>query len=461
MSRTWCARGVPCVSDMAGETRFIAVEDAARYRDALGVPLPPGLPEVWLEASADSLLSIVRRYARTHGPFTTAEVASRFAIEPSRIEPLLRALHSEGKLLEGEFRPTGTHIEWCDPEVLRIVRRKTLARLRREIEPVEERVLGRLLARWQGVTVPRRGMEALLDAIGILQGAALPASELEREILPARVANYSPADLDTLMAAGEVVWVGVERLGERDGRIALYLTENLPHLLPPRAADPTLSERARLILAFSRTKWSVIFCRSTQCRRRRLRAAKRLDALWELVWAGLVTNDTVHPLRAFLRRADDDKQRAVSSDGRPGSPDFLRRFRARTGAGSSSQGRWSLVSSRAVVASPTEWVASMAQQLLVRYGVVSREAAAAENIAGGYSAVYPALRTMEESGWIRRGMFVAGMGAAQFAMSSAVEMLRSLRNDPEKAEAVHLASTDPANPYGALLPWPRTGQRKR
>jgi ATP-dependent helicase Lhr and Lhr-like helicase len=438
---------------LAGEARFIAVEDAARYRDALGIPLPPGLPEVWLESAADPLLSIVRRYARTHGPFTTAEVAARFGVEPSRVEPLLRALHSEGKLLEGEFRPTGTHIEWCDPEVLRIVRRKTLARLRREIEPVEERVLGRLLARWQGVAVPRRGMEALLDAIGILQGVALPASELEREILPARVANYAPADLDTLMAAGEVVWVGTERIGERDGRIVLYLTENLPHLLPPRAADPTLSERALLILTFLERSGASFFSDLHNAAGGGF-AGESLDALWELVWAGLVTNDTVHPLRAFLRR-DDDKHRAITSDGRPGSPDFLRRFRARTGAGSSSQGRWSLVSSRAVVTTPTEWVASMGQQLLVRYGVVSREAAAAENIAGGYSAIYPALRTMEESGWIRRGMFVAGMGAAQFAMSSAVEMLRSLRNDPDKAEAVHLASTDPANPYGALLPWQR------
>ncbi len=281
----------------------------------------------------------------------------------------------------------------------------------------------------------------------------LPASELEREILPARVSNYAPADLDTLMAAGEVVWVGIERIGERDGRIALYLTENLPHLLPPRVVDPTLSERALLILTFLERSGASFFSDLHNAAGGGF-AGESLDALWELVWAGLVTNDTVHPLRAFLRR-DDDKHRAVSSDGRPGSPDFLRRFRARTGAGSSSQGRWSLVSSRAVVTTPTEWVASMAQQLLVRYGVVSREAAAAENIAGGYSAVYPALRTMEESGWIRRGMFVAGMGAAQFAMSSAVEMLRSLRNDPDKAEAVHLASTDPANPYGALLPWPR------
>jgi ATP-dependent Lhr-like helicase len=443
---------------LAGEQRFIAVEDAARYRDAFGVPLPPGLPEVWLEKSVDPLLSILRRYGRTHGPFTTAEVASRFAIQPSRIEPLLRALHAEGKLLEGEFRPSGTHLEWCDPEVLRVVRRKTLARLRKEIEPVEERVLGRLLARWQGTAVPRRGIEALLDAIGILQGVALPASELEREILPARVAQYSPADLDTLMAAGEVVWAGIERIGERDGRVALYLTENLPHLLPPRAGEPTmLSERAQLILAALQKSGASFFAdlhiaagggfpNETQ------------EALWELVWTGLVTNDTVHPLRAFLRHDDTARPRASGSDGQPGSPDFLRRFRARTGAGSASQGRWSLVSSRAVATSATAWVANTAQQLLVRYGVVSREAAAAENIAGGYSAIYPALRTMEESGWIRRGRFIAGMGASQFAMNSAVEMLRSLRNDPEKAEAVHLASTDPANPYGALLPWPREGE---
>jgi ATP-dependent Lhr-like helicase len=439
---------------LAGESRFIAVEDSARYRDAFGVPLPPGLPEIWLEKSTNPLLSIVRRYVRTHGPFTAAELERRYATGTDKIQPLLRALHGEGKLLEGEFRPTGTHIEWCDPEVLRIVRRKTLARLRREIEPVEERVLARLLTRWQGVVVPRRGMEALLDAVGVLQGIALPASELEREILPARVSAYTPADLDVLMAAGETVWVGVERIGERDGRVALYLTENLPQLLPPRVTDPTLSDRA-LFIASALERSGALFFTDLHLSAGGGFAGDTLNALWELVWAGLVTNDTVHPLRAFLRPTDDRKQRPTSADGQPGSPDFLRRFRARTGTGSAGQGRWSLVSSRVVTASPTEWVASMAQQLLVRYGIVSREAAGAENMAGGYSAVYPALKTMEESGWIRRGMFVAGMGAAQFAMNSAVEMLRSLRADPETPEAVHIAATDPANPYGALLPWPR------
>ena len=441
---------------LASQSRYIAVEDSARYRDAFGVALPPGLPDIWLEKSADALLSIVRRFARTHGPFTTADVAARYAIEAPRIELLLRALHGEGKLLEGEFRPSGTHQEWCDPEVLRRIRRKTLARLRREIEPVEPRVLGRLLTRWQGVAIPRRGPDALLDAIGILQGAPLPASELEREILAARVANYSASDLDTLMAAGEVVWVGVERIGDRDGRVALYLSENLSMLLPAQAPnlDP-LSERARLVLQVLESRGASFFAELHTTSGGGF-GGETLDALWELVWTGLVTNDSVHPLRAFLRPAKERQGRALPSDGPPGSVDFLHRFRSRMGQGTPSQGRWSLVRRGTASTSTTEWIANTAQQLLVRYGLVAREAAVAENIPGGYSAIYPALRTMEESGWIRRGMFVAEMGAMQFAMSSAVEMLRTLRVDPDNAEAVHLASTDPANPYGALLPWPRS-----
>ncbi len=437
------------------ESRYIAVEDAARYRDAFGVPLPPGLPDVWLEQASDPLLSIVRRYARTHGPFTLGDVAGRYGMDPQQLENLLHGLHGEGKLLEGEFRPKGMHQEWCDPEVLRLIRRKTLARLRREIEPVEQRVLGRLLTRWQGVSVPRRGLDALLDAVGLLQGAPLTASELEREILPARVANYAPNDLDTLMAAGEVVWVGLERVGEHDGRVALYLSENLPMLLAPRPVDAdALSARARLILQSLESRGASFFADLHNASGGGF-SGETIDALWELVWAGLVTNDTMHPLRAFLRPAKERQGRAFPSDGPPGSVDFLHRFRSRTGNGAPSQGRWSLVSQRAATISSTEWVANIARQLLVRYGVVTREAAVAENLTGGYSAIYPALRTMEESGWIRRGMFVAGMGAAQFAMNSAVEMLRTLRNDPDNAEVVHLASTDPANPYGALLPWPR------
>src|SRR5271156_5518517 len=218
---------------LAGDSRYIPVEYASRYRDALGTPLPPGLAEVFLAKSDDPLREILRRYARTHGPFTTAAAAARYGLPPAPVETALHALHGLGKLLEGEFRPGGTHREWCDPDVLQQIRRKSLARLRREIEPPEQRTFARLAARWQGVSVRRRGLEALLDTVENLQGAAVLASELEREILPARIADYHHGDLDTVMAAGQVVWVGGEQIGDRDGRVALYLTESLPLLLPP------------------------------------------------------------------------------------------------------------------------------------------------------------------------------------------------------------------------------------
>lgn len=444
---------------IASERRYIAVEDAARYRDGLGTPLPPGLAEVWLRPSAEPLLEIVRRYSRTHGPFTTADIARRYAVDARVVEPILKLLHGQGRLLEGEFRPMGSNREWCDPDVLRMIRRRTLARLRKEVEPVDQRVFARLVSRWQGVVKPRRGLDALLDAIEVLQGAAVPMSELEREILPARVAGYTSADLDTLVAAGEVVWVGSERIGERDGRIALYLTQNLPLLLPPVAQDRNaLSERAQKILEVLEREGALFFPA--------LNAATgggfpgdTMDAVWELVWSGWITNDTMHPLRGFIRPADDRRARASAADGRPGSPEFLRRFRSRTGSGTPSQGRWSLISSRrSTTVTTTEWSANIAQQLLVRYGIVMRETAVAENITGGYTTIYPALRTMEESGWVRRGMFIASMGAAQFASTSAVDMLRSLRSSTDQPEAVHLAALDPANVYGALLPWPRLNE---
>jgi ATP-dependent Lhr-like helicase len=447
------------------------VEYAARYRDALGVPLPPGLAGVFLEPTDRPLFELLRRYARTHGPFTTADAAARFGVAPTQVEPVLRRIHADGKLLEGEFRPGGTHREWCDPDVLQQVRRKTLARLRREVVPAEQHTFVRLLTRWQGVAVPRRGLDALLDTIEILQGAALPASDLEREILPARVLDYSPADLDALMASGHVVWIGREQLGDRDGRIALYLADSLPHLLPPSpdvgqianlrpiANRPSersseLSERAQLIAGVLKEMGASFFAPLHQAAGGGFPGDTQA-ALWELVWAGVVTNDTLHPLRNLLYAKDAERGRRELRDGPPGSPEFLRRFRARTGGSHAAEGRWSLVAQRVPIpATPTEWSANIAQQLLSRNGIVMRETAIAENIPGGYPVLYPALKTMEENGWIRRGMFVAGLGAAQFAMTAAIDMLRSLRTEPERPEALHLAASDPANPYGSLLPWP-------
>jgi ATP-dependent helicase Lhr and Lhr-like helicase len=445
------------VSLRIGGERFVAVEYAARYRDALGVSLPPGIPDAFLQRVEDPLREIVRRYARTHGPFTTQEVAARYGISSDTASATLHELHGRGQLLEGEFRPRGAQHEWCDPEILQQIRRKSLARLRKEVEPVAPAAYARFLARWQGVAVRRRGMDALLDVIESLQGAALLASELEREILPARLGDFRAGDLDTLMAAGEIVWVGLEQVGERDGRIALYLTDSLPLLLPPeeiRGDAAELSERARKVAEFLGANGASFFAqvhaavggfpRETQ------------EALWELAWSGRATNDTLHPLRSLLFPDERKRDRAMLAGGPPGSPELLRRLRTRTSAGGRPQGRWSLVRQR--IAAPltvTQWSANIAQQLLARHGIVMRETALAENIPGGYPSVYPALKTMEESGWIRRGMFVTGLGAAQFAMPAAVDLLRGQRMDPETPEAVFLAAADPANPYGTILPRPR------
>jgi ATP-dependent Lhr-like helicase len=381
-------------------------------------------------------------------------------VQPAAVEAILKSLHASGKVLEGEFRPEGTHREWCDPDVLQQVRRKTLARLRREVEPAARQTFARLLTRWQGVAVPRRGTDALLDAVEILQGAALIASELERDVLPARVTDYRMGDIDALLASGEVVWVGRESLGERDGRIALYMAESLGKLLaPPREVE--LSGRAQCAAEFLARQGASFFGAIHQGCGGGFPGDTEA-ALWELVWAGLITNDTLQPLRNLVHNRDEERARRIR-EGPPGSPEFLRRLRGRTSEHSGlGHGRWSLVRQRVFeTVSATEWSAALSQQLLARHGIVMRETAAAESVPGGYPVIYPALKTMEESGWIRRGMFVAGLGAAQFAMTSAIDMLRSLRTVPERPEAVHLAASDPANPYGAVLPWPGVGSMAR
>jgi ATP-dependent Lhr-like helicase len=449
---------------IAGESRFIPVEYAGRYRDALGTPLPPGLAEVFLTSSEDPLRELIRRYARTHGPFTTQEIATRYALQPAQIDAVLRALHGKGKLLEGEFRPRGQHQEWCDPEILQQIRRKSLARLRREVEPVEQRTFARFTTRWQGVATRRRGLDALLDAVENLQGSALLVSELEREILPARIADYRSADLDAVMAAGEVVWVGLEQVGDRDGRVSLYLTESLPALLPPaelqalQTDSPQLSEKSEKILEVLKKQGASFFAGIHNALGGGYPGEVR-EALWQLVWAGKITNDTFFPLRDLLRPSDpkqDREHRREVAQGPPGSPEYLRQLRSRKSIGGPAHGRWSLVAAhQSQPIGVTQWSANIAQQLLTRHGIVMRETAIAENIPRGYNTIYPALKTLEESGIIRRGMFVAGMGAAQFAATSAVDMLRSLRMEPPKPEIIFLAASDPANPYGTLLPWPR------
>ena len=442
---------------IAGERRLIAAEDAARYRDALGVPLPPGLATALLETVAHPVLELVRRYGRTHGPFTTREAADRFALDAEAVEAALRQLAHEGRVLEGGFRPGGLHREWCDAEMLRLIRRKSLAKLRREVEPVEQHTLARFLTHWQGLLSPRRSghghLDALLDAIESLQGAPLPASLLESAILPARIAEYASAGLDTLIAAGEVTWAGVEPIGERDGRIALFLADKFPLLMQQRPQTEPLTEREEKLLSVLESTGASFFDA--------LHAAvgggypgETIDALWNLVWRGLITNDSLHALRAYIAKPDSARAPRRLQTGAV--------FRSRKTTPPTAQGRWSLLPVRAQKGSEnagpsaTEASHALALQLLNRYGVLMRESVAAENVPGGFSAVYDVLKALEESGRIRRGYFVAGLGATQFALPAAVDLLRQLRTAPpeEKPEFVQLAAADPANPYGSVLRWP-------
>jgi ATP-dependent Lhr-like helicase len=451
---------------IAGERRLIAAEDAARYRDGLGIPLPPGLPAAFMEPVAQPVLELVRRYARTHGPFTLREAADRFALDAAAVESALRQLAEQGRVLEGGFRPGGVHEEWCDAEILRQIRRKSLAKLRREVEPVEQHTLARFLTHWQGLLTPRRSaaahLDALLDAIESLQGAPLPASLLEASILPARIADYSSAGLDTLIAAGEVAWAGVEPLGERDGRIALFLADKLPLLAQQRPLAEPLSEREEKLLAVLESTGASFFDPLHQAVGGGY-PGESIEALWSLVWRGLVTNDSLHALRAYIAKPESARTPRRLQTGTV--------FRSRRTTPPTAQGRWSLLPLRVAKVgnhetqpvsvsqgAPTATEAShaLALQLLNRYGILLRESVAAENVPGGFSAVYDVLKAMEESGRIRRGYFVAGLGATQFALPAAVDLLRQLRTAPdaEKPEFVQLAASDPANPYGSVLRWP-------
>jgi len=465
---------------VAGEPRYIAVEDAARYRDALGIPLPPGVPEALLTPVRDALGDLALRYARTHAPFTADEFGARYGLTPAMAESILVRLTGENRLLEGEFRPGGTRREWTDQNVLRMIRRRSLARLRKEVEPVDQTALGRFATTWQGIVKRRRGADALLDAIEQLQAAPLPASVLETEILPARLDVYEPGDLDAVMAAGEVVWVGVEPLGDRDGRIALYLADHVQQLLPPgRAAaivkagarddGSELSEREHAILEWLRSRGASFFAPLHEAVGDGY-PAETVTALWDLVWRGLVTNDTFHAVRAFTRSHASSRRRARRVEPQA--------FRSRRLVPPSAEGRWSLVhgadehrvtasddASRAASTrgaerrggrardASTAWAAATTQQLLARHGVVTREAVASENVAGGFGVVYPVLKALEENGRVRRGYFVAGLGATQFALPGALDLLRSMRDTPEEPEVAVLSATDPANPYGATLKW--------
>ncbi|SLK09809.1 ATP-dependent helicase [Arthrobacter sp. P2b] len=515
--------------NIGGVERFAAVEDAARLRDALGVPLPMGVPLAFIEPVADPLGDLVSRYARTHGPFTSGEAAARLGLGVAVVGTALKRLAADGRVVEGEFRPHATEpentsnpveaeapedpetaldveagpeesllspapqavphtavSEWCDAEVLRKLRRRSLAALRAEVEPVDAAAYGRFLPAWQHVRVPGtgrgqpslRGLDGIVTAIDQLSGVPVPASAWEPLILASRVSNYQPAMLDELMAAGEVLWSGAGALPGNDGWVSLHLADSAELTLNPAPEYEPGDAGQRLLDHLRNNGGGYFFRQLTDVAGGMdtvLSDQEVVTALWELAWAGRITGDTFAPVRALIAgghtahrqvaRAPRARAPRLSRLGRShgnglmGSPGLAGGRYGTSGAAATppmAAGRWSALPEPELDA--TIHARATAELLLDRYGVVTRGSVMAEQILGGFGLMYKVLARLEEAGRCRRGYFIEHLGAAQFAVPATVDRLRSYAEDTQLAKpdpvALALAATDPANPYGAALPWP-------
>ncbi len=500
---------------IAGEERWAAIEDAGRLRDALGVPLPVGVPEAFTEPVVDPLGDLMARYARTHAPFPARQAAEHFGIGVAVCVTVLERLAADRRVIRGAFRPDGGGEEWCDARVLRRLRRRTVAALRQQAEPVNPTALARLLPAWQNLGQPGerpdrrlRGVDGVLRAVEQMAGVAVPASALERLILPSRVSDYHPAMLDELTSGGEVVWAGAGALAVDDGWIALAPAAIAPFVLPePTPLDDASPAQWSLLSALERD--AGLFFRSLaehvsqeeaqgQAKGPRRTDAQHetepghaahsgdgspesaqkppvdpadvLAALWELVWAGRVTNDTYAPVRALIgsgRTAHRAKR--PTPRGRYAAMRYVSAAAASTApvlpsaVAATAVGRWSRLRIAIPSADPRAKATSaqvLGEVLLDRYGIVTRGSVGAERLPGGFSAVYRVLSAFEEAGRCRRGYFVEGLGAAQFAADGAVDRLRALSGESSDGAGgrtpttLLLAAADPANPYGAAIPWP-------
>jgi ATP-dependent Lhr-like helicase len=437
---------------IAGEDRWIAAEDTGLYRDAVGCNVPAGTPEAFLASVDEPLENLLRRYARHRGPFESGHPASRFGLPVAAVDTLLAVLESRGTLVRGEIRPGGTALEWCDAEVLRRLKRRNLAHLRNEVAPVDASALAIFLPQWQGAAGEKR--RPLIEVMAQLQGLALPWTTWCDVVLPQRVAGFTVSQLDELAATGQLAWVGCGASGPRDGRVAFYLRRQVRDLLQPAPVPENLDALPRAILEVltdEGASFPVDIEFSLRDRGQAFSQAEFREALWELAWAGQITNDTFAPLRELA-----------------GGEPRRRRPRYRP-VEVPVAGRWALVSN--LVPTPpadTRIAVARTQLLLERYGVVSRECLQAEDFAGGFGPIYRVLREMEEQGKVRRGLFIDGLSGAQFAVAGAVDRLRGCRlqseerdTPPGPADVVALAATDPANPFGTLLPWPATSNENQ
>ena len=447
------------------QTRWAAIEDAGRLRDALGVALPPGVPFAFAEPVPDPLGDLLIRYARAHTPFSVDDVATWLGVGRAVALDGLRRLQQAGRVVEGEFTPGATGREFVDPGVLRIIRRRSVAALRAEVEPVPAEDFATFLPTWQGAgstvggTRPaHRGPDGVLRAIEQLAGVVLPASAVESLVLPARVRDYAPALLDELCAAGEVVWRGHGSLAGNDGWVSLWPAD-LAHLAGPAVADPEgeveVAVRQALHAGGAMFFTSVAAALGASTGTSTPTATQAAsEALWSLVWKGHLTNDTLAPLRARLGGGSTThRARTAAPRTRYGRPRLPRA--PRLDAPRDVGGRWSLFPTEDV--DPTEALVTTAELLLDRYGVVTRGSVQAEGIDGGFAGVYKVLSAAEDAGRVRRGYFVEGLGAAQFATTGAIDRLRG---SAKHAGTLVLAASDPANPFGAALPWPASGDHR-
>ena len=454
-----CAAGADCAAwletlqaarraipvQVASERRWIAAEDAGLYRDALGVPYPPGLPTEYLAPVEAALTRLVRRWARRHGPFTSETLAQRYGLTPAQVEPVLALLARDGVLQQGRIRPGGHAAEWVDVEVLKQIKRASLARLRQQAAPQEPAALGRLLPHWHGfpdqtgarLSTPPSA-DTLMAAILPLEALALPWSVLSLTLLPMRLPGFRPELLDWLAGSGALVWLGVGPLGARDGRVMLLRREQVGRLMSASDYTPPSPLHAAILEHLTR-RGASFMTEIENAVGRDLPGTPAHEfeaALWDLVWAGRITNDSFAPLRQLLRGGPRES----------GAPRHARH----TLAG----GRWSLVTDLLTAdVGPTERAVAWAEVLLNRYGIVCREAVRYEQAPPGWGPLRQALKAMEETGRVRRGYFVEGLSGVQYARPGAVEVLRR-ETESDVTPVRTLAALDPANPYGALLPWP-------
>ena len=451
--------------------RWAVAEDAGRLRDALGVALPVGLPESVTELVPDPLGDLVRRYSRTHGPFAARDLAARYGLGVAVVADVLRRHVQAGQLVTGRLRPDvlgGTGEDYCDADVLRTLRRRSLAALRAEVEPVQHPALGVFLPRWQSLG-GLRGVDGLYRVVEQLSGAPVPVSALESQILPARVVDYRPSMLDELTTSGEVLWCGHHELpggrGTADAMISLHLADSAHLTLRPvETDDAPLTDLQAAVLGLLEASGGFFYPRLASSLEHP--GPEVLAALWELVWSGQVTNDTLGPLRGRLsgRRAASRstpaaRPRPLSRRPRFSSLGATAASVREAASDPSGGGRWSALPVRDT--DTTRRAHALATVLLDRHGVLTRAVTGAEQVTSEYRGVYKVLGALESAGQVRRGYFVEHLGGSQFALPGAVDQLRTAENDrlreaerTDPPTALCLAATDPAQPYGAALAWP-------